>query len=321
MQTSWIRAPVVSSLIGAEGESSAAVPLDFFVRQLEASRDLATNPLALWTMGEEIRLAALGCLGEAIAASATLGKALRVFAQGFGLVQSNTDVQMEVDGDEVHVSYRVLDPHIWPRRADAELSLGLIRGICEAFALNRDAYRAVSFEHDTAGEHRPLSQHLGCLPRFGQDENRITLAASALSQRRRDTCPEDEKSSWKTVESAIISQRRETPLSERVRGVILGRIGRTVVNQQAVAVQLGLSDRSLRRGLAAENRPFHEILEECRRIQGFALLVRTERPLSEIALALGYSDQTAFSRAFSRWFGVSPRELRRNGATEESVIR
>lgn len=321
MQTSWIRAPVVSSLLGAEGESSAAVPLDFFVGQLEASRIAAENPLALWSMGEGIKVAALGCLGEAISASATLGKALRVFAQGFGLIQSNTDVQMEVDEDEVHISYRVLDPHIWPRRADAELSLGLIRGICETFALGRDAYRGVSFEHETAGEHRQLSQHLGCLARFGQEENRITLATAALSQRRRESTPDEEKSALRAMESAMIAQRRETPLSERVRSAILGQIGRSAINQQAVAVQLGLSDRSLRRGLAAEERPFHEILEECRRIQGFALLVRSERPLSEIALALGYSDQTAFSRAFSRWFGVSPRELRRSGAIEESVIR
>ena len=37
-------------------------------------------------------------------------------------------------------------------------------------------------------------------------------------------------------------------------------------------------------------------------------------PMIEIALRLGYSDHTAFSRAFSRWFGASPRELRRAGS-------
>lgn len=321
MQTSWIRAPVVSSLLGAERDAAVAVPLDFFIGQLEASRSNTENPLALWSMGEDIKLAALGCLGEAIAASATLGRALRIFAQGFGLIQSDTDVQMAVEEDEVHISYRVLDPHIWPRRGDAELSLGLIRGICEAFSVGRDAYRGVAFEHETRGEHRQMSQHLGCEARFGQEENRLTLATAALSQRRRESVPEDEKTAWRAVEAAMISQRRETPLSGRVRSAILGQIGRVPLNQQAIALQLGLSDRSLRRGLAAEERPFHEILEECRRTQGFALLVRGERPLSEIALALGYSDQTAFSRAFSRWFGVSPRELRRNGGVEESVIR
>ena len=75
------------------------------------------------------------------------------------------------------------------------------------------------------------------------------------------------------------------------------------------------------RALAAEGRPFHAILEECRRAHGFALLVRSDRLFGEIALLLGYSDQTAFSRAFSRWYGVSPRELRKMGAEEVSAIR
>ena len=78
-----------------------------------------------------------------------------------------------------------------------------------------------------------------------------------------------------------------------------------------------MSERSLRRALAAEGQSFHEILEECRRAHGFALLVRSDRLFGEIALLLGYSDQTAFSR----WYGASPRELRKMGAEEVSVIR
>lgn len=322
MQTSWIRAPVVQSLMGEAGPSETAVPLDFFVGQLEASRQSTTNPLALWSMGEAIDVLSLGCLGEAIWNSGTLGKTLRTFAQGFSVIQSNTQVQTMIEEDEVHVSYRVLDPHIWPRRADAELTLGLIRGMCAAFGLKRDAVRAISFEHDQDSDARALSQHTGCALNFGHDENRITLSTQALSQRRAsDPDPELERLALRTLDSALTEQRRATPVSDRVRRAILGQIGREDISQQAITTLLGMSERSLRRALALEGKRFHEILEECRRVQGFALLVRTERPLSEIALALGYSDQTAFSRAFSRWFGLSPREIRRNGAIEESVIR
>ena len=322
MQTSWIRAPVIPSLIGESGPSEAAVPLDFFVGQLEASRSNSKNPMALWSLGEAIDLRSLGCLGEAVLNSATLGKALRVFAQGFAVIQSNTQVQTLVDENETHVTYRVLDPHIWPRRADAELSLGLIRGICAAFGLRRDAGRAVGFEHQQDSDTRPFAQHAGCALSFGHEENRLTLPTQALSQRRSaEPSPEAERQSLRVLENALTEQRRTAPASQRVRQTVLGQLGRGDVSQQAVASALGMSERSLRRALALEGRPFHEILEECRRAQGFALLVRTDQRLSEIALALGYSDQTAFSRAFSRWFGLSPLEIRRNGAIEESVIR
>lgn len=322
MHTSWIRAPVVTSLLGDPAASETAVPLDFFVGQLEASRNASANPLALWSLGEAIDLRSLGCLGEAVLNSPTLGKALRIFAQGFSVIQSNTQVQTLIDGNETHVTYRVLDPHIWPRRADAELSLGLIRGICAAFGLPRDALRALGFEHQQDSDARPLAQHAGCALSFGHEENRLTLPTQALSQRRSpDPTPEAERQSLKMLESALTEQRRSAPTSQRVRHIVLGQLGRSDVSQQAIALALGMSERSLRRALALEGRPFHEILEECRRAQGFALLIHSDRPLSEIALALGYSDQTAFSRAFSRWFGLSPLEIRRNGAIEESVIR
>ena len=89
---------------------------------------------------------------------------------------------------------------------------------------------------------------------------------------------------------------------------------------------IGLTDRAdavavLRRHLESNGTSFQELTEECRRIFGHALLVRSAVPLSEIAFRLGYSDQTAFSRAFSRWYGASPRALRQAGDAGESVIR
>ena len=94
----------------------------------------------------------------------------------------------------------------------------------------------------------------------------------------------------------------------------MGRIGREAIDQDAIACHLGVSRRTLRRRLDAEGTSFHELTEVCRRNVGHALLVRSELPMIEIALRLGYSDHTAFSRAFSRWFGASPRELRRAGS-------
>ena len=71
--------------------------------------------------------------------------------------------------------------------------------------------------------------------------------------------------------------------------------------------------RSNRR-LDAEGASFNLLCQIARRNIGHALLVRTDMPMIEIAMRLGYSDHTAFSRAFSRWFGASPRALRKAGS-------
>lgn len=330
MQTSWIRGAVVSMLLGPEAELAAAaaaepshVPLETFIHRMETDRSGSSDCARSWQAGETLTLSLLGPLGEAVSRRRTLGDALRTLARGFPVLQTNSFISVETIEDEVHVGYRVLDPRIWPRRADAELTLGLIRGVCGRYGVPREAIRGLSFEHQPDRDLRGLFQHIGHAADFGQEENRIILSARAMSCTRVVEPDGDTDSAhWlKTVDAALTEQRRHTPVSHRVSELILRQIGRQAIDQHSIALQLGLSERSLRRALAAEGRSFHDILEQCRRTQGFALLVRSDRQFGEIALLLGYSDQTAFSRAFSRWYGAPPRELRRLGGVEESVIR
>ena len=326
MQTSWIRGAVAFMLLGPEADAAHApaessMSLHSFVSRLEDERAASGDSLRSWRSGETLPLASIGVLGEAIAPRRTLGEALRIFTRGFPVLQSNSAISLEVNGDEAHVSYRVLDPRIWPRRADAELTLGLIRGICDRYAVPREAIQDLCFEHQPDRDLRHLARHLGRNPRFGQDENRITFSARVLSHPLRHDVVGDAVATAKNLDLALTELRRQTPVSQRVHQMILSQMERGAINQAHVAAQLGMSERSLRRALAVEGQPFHSILEECRRTHGFALLVRSDRLFGEIALLLGYSDQTAFSRAFSRWYGASPRELRKMGSEEVSVIR
>ena len=60
------------------------------------------------------------------------------------------------------------------------------------------------------------------------------------------------------------------------------------------------------RGLA-----FHSLVDECRRQLAERLLLQTRYSLSEIAFLTGFSEQSAFTRAFKRWTGITPRAFRR----------
>lgn len=84
----------------------------------------------------------------------------------------------------------------------------------------------------------------------------------------------------------------------------------------AVAGSLGLSGRTLHRRLSAMGRTFREVLEAFREAEAERLLASGSVPLGEVALRLGFADQTAWNRAFRRWKGTSPRRwmASRNGA-------
>ncbi len=77
-----------------------------------------------------------------------------------------------------------------------------------------------------------------------------------------------------------------------------------------VAKTLGMTERTLRRRLDAENTSFRAVLEEARRDACELYLKEGKRGAADIALLLGYSEQSAYSRAFKSWYGVPPSQHR-----------
>ena len=83
-------------------------------------------------------------------------------------------------------------------------------------------------------------------------------------------------------------------------------------------VRLESENAALRRQLAEEGATFRKILEQCRMRAAAHYLRRTNAfTLSEIAFRIGYSDQSNFTRAFSRWAGVAPNAWRRTVASDD----
>ncbi|HYM22466.1 MAG TPA: AraC family transcriptional regulator [Vicinamibacterales bacterium] len=80
---------------------------------------------------------------------------------------------------------------------------------------------------------------------------------------------------------------------------------------EKIARQLGRSERSLRRDLAAEGVAYRTIVDNVRRARADALLADASVSLAEVAFALGFSEHAAFSRAYKRWTGMSPADARR----------
>lgn len=77
-----------------------------------------------------------------------------------------------------------------------------------------------------------------------------------------------------------------------------------------VARALGFSRQTLYRRLKAEGATFEEVLDALRHRVALRLIRKEALPVKEAAWRLGFSDATAFSRAFKRWTGASPSGLR-----------
>jgi AraC-like DNA-binding protein len=81
-------------------------------------------------------------------------------------------------------------------------------------------------------------------------------------------------------------------------------------NLERVSEQLHLTSWTLQRRLGDSGLSFSQLVDKVRRELAQQYLSQAHLPISELALLLGYSEASAFSRAFRRWYGVSPKQWR-----------
>jgi len=101
-------------------------------------------------------------------------------------------------------------------------------------------------------------------------------------------------------------------LTERVRRVVWRDLADGSPSLEQVAADLGFGARTLQRRLREEETTFAAVVEEVRRRMAGGLLRSPELAIYEIAYMLGYSEPSTFYRAFRRWHGRSPEEVRQS---------
>jgi len=115
------------------------------------------------------------------------------------------------------------------------------------------------------------------------------------------------------AEALLAKLPPRTAFSSRVRAAMTPLLAGGDVTIDRVAAVLGSSARSVQRRLHEEGTSFQRVLDDLRTEAAVAYLRERTHSIAEVALLLGFSDQTAFHRAFVRWTGRTPGEVRRAG--------
>lgn len=100
------------------------------------------------------------------------------------------------------------------------------------------------------------------------------------------------------------------PLIEKVRRAISGLLPGGAPKLEAVAAELAMSKRTLQRQLSSADTNFAQLVDETRHLLAKELLAQRQRPVGEISFLLGFSEPSAFHRAFKRWTGTTPTRFR-----------
>lgn len=97
----------------------------------------------------------------------------------------------------------------------------------------------------------------------------------------------------------------------KVERLLKGHLDRGDVTLTSLAAELNMSPRTLQSRLEDSGLSFRAVVDRVRQTQAEAYLKDSRLPLIEIALMLGFANQTSFQHAFKRWTGKSPGEFRR----------
>ncbi len=286
------------------------IPLTGFVRVYEEGADRTGNADLGWSTGADFDMACLGDIGRAILAAPTLGVALKTFSDFTQLIQSASEIRLSVEGSEAVLSYRILDPDIWPRRQDAEFTMSIFHHLIRRCAGAGFRPTMIAFEHDAARAEQEIRDSAGCDCVFGQLTNAIGFPASLLDRPMPTAESDRHRAAQQQLAACLRDQLRQMPAGARVETAILRSLGTQPTDQASIARAIGFSKRTLHRRLVDEGTSFSRLLEACRLRMACHALMRSDRSIADIAFDLGYSDQSAFGRAFRRGKGVSPQRFR-----------
>ncbi|MDR9394116.1 MAG: AraC family transcriptional regulator [Roseovarius sp.] len=285
--------------------------LEQYCRLFETAASNTDNETIGLEFGRHFQPKQLGALGYAAISSPTLSAAVRNMEAFFPAHQNQTSFTLIQDSGVLWLSYHILDPRIENRRQDAELSLGMFCNIFRS-ALGEDwSPLEVRFEHDGPAGGGAHSAAFRAPVRFGRRTN-------AFAFRRRDLdarMPEADPYLFSIIRPFLEQrcQKLEAPedFATIVRDQIKMNLSSAAPIPQEIAKALGMTDLEFRKELKRHSVHFNDLVKAAREELALHYLSESDMPLTEIALNLGYSELSAFSRAFRNWAGMSPQRYRR----------
>ena len=274
----------------------------------EAARQTQNDNFGLW-FGNQFVPRNLGMLGYVAVTSPTVGSALENLVKFFRFHQQGSIMGLSQNDPLLKLEYQIHDGRIVERRQDAELSLGMFLNIF------REAYgpswgpEEVHFEHPKPLDWKEHEKAFNAPVYFNQPTNGLLVRREDLN----GTMPGCDLRLLAIVQACLSSlgcrDYDERPI-DRLRSLVRTKLPEGYPTLESIAQELGMSVSAVQRLLGSAGLAYKDLVENTRRQLAMMYLKQRHLPVSEIAFLLGYSELSAFSRAFRRWVGVSPREYR-----------
>lgn len=259
--------------------------------------------------GARQRVSDYGIYGYALASSRTLGDAIELSFKH--LRQAGPVLQITVRRDGDVGILRSHDPG----------SLGELLPFVAEFW--RSSYNALIlrildapfpsvrmlFPYRAPPHWRSYSQMFHCPVEFGADVMEWHYDIQAGSRPLPNANPMTAIVCTRLCEQILMRQSSASSLALAIRTALVNRPGRFMTARE-IAEHLGMSERTLHRSLVIQGLSYQKILDEMRRTLAIEFLEHTSLSIEKVAERVGFADVSNFRKAFKKWTGMSPSDMR-----------
>lgn len=276
-----------------------------FERAVAATGDEA---LAL-KVGASIRPEHYGVLGFVVMACPNLGEALERAQRFERLVNDANRVHLQVDGAQLRMEWG--HEGFSPGRHMDEMAIGALVSFTRQIT-NRDWNPStVAFRHGDPQLPEAYEQVFACPVQFSQNLTMVSFPAHYLQAPLVSPNPGLRTLLDRQAEQILARDRESADAWERtLYKAVHGALTDGEPTLEAIAGKLHVSPRTLQRRLSERQGTFQSLLDTVRQQMAQHYLEDRRLQLADVALLLGYSEQSAFNRAFKRWTRQTPRQWR-----------
>jgi len=256
----------------------------------------------------------LGLLYYVWASSKTLGDAWRRGSRYTLVVNEGLRLRYAEGRDGARAMRMVFDYVGVPRHIDRhqmEFSMTALVRVCRQLT-GRDVMPSrIEFTHRRNEDAGELAAFFGCPVEFGApaDEATFDPALRDFALVSADAYLNELLTSYG---DEVLARRAANRASFRsqVENAMVPLLPHGTLRAGEIARSLGVSQRTLARRLAVEGATFTDLLEGLRGDLARQYLADDGLSISQVAWLLGYQEISAFTHAFKRWTGMTPREAR-----------
>lgn len=305
----------LSTLLGASdltpeilGDNDARItPSQFCVAWSEALRLCNDRALAL-RLATSTPAGAFGIVEYVCKSAPTLGGALRSWVRYLNLLDDAVTVGLVVEGDRAYL--RVERESEAPAPASHELCWALVARYARELSTRPFRVLAVELAHVAPPDIAAYRAWFDAPVTFGAETTQLVLPASALDASLVSADPSLLAILSRAADELAKQLSAEPPLIAQVKRALAETLRSDEAAIETIAERLGMPARSLQRRLKEAGTSFQGAREEVRRSLAQRYL-DDGLAISEISFLLGFSEPSAFFRAFKRWTGTTPVEARR----------